>query len=223
MSRSRLLPLFIVLVVAVATFSAHATRCDAETLWSLCRQDRTCAWLFRKDGVDGVASALAYFDAVSQRSGGGANVPWPAAWADVMRPERVFGAAACFDVAGASYATGGANASADAVLAVAVLTQLRGVMAAGEHGCVDPYEYPVYDSVTAQYACVCAEGHVCSTSDDATAAALSTNYVLLIVTLSLVGAVMLAALVAAPVMLGRATAAVLELSRRPLPAAGELH
>lgn len=199
--------LFLLLGAAAGAASAP---CGAGAIWSLCQQDRTCAWLFRKEGVDGVTAALAYHAATAVRGSG----PWPAAWQALMEPAALFGGAVCVAATNASLGVAAAP-SAEVALAVAVLTQLRGFMAAGEHGCVDPYEFPVYDSVTEQYACVCAEGHICNTSDDASVTTLSTNYVLFIVTLCLVGVVMLAALVAAPVMLCRATNAVLAAAASP--------
>ncbi len=215
-----IIPLLLGLLLLIALPPARAA-CGADALWALCQRDRLCTWLFRKDGAAGVAAAMEYL-ALSARRGAS---PWAPAWRDLVHPDHVFGATVCSDAALAAAAGGNASAaafpavSAEGAFAVAVLTQLRGFMAAGEHGCTDPHEFPVYDSVTEQYACVCAEGHVCNTSDDASATTLSTNYVLFIVTLSLVGAVMLAALVAAPLMLKRATDAVVEAGRRAAAAA----
>jgi hypothetical protein len=55
---------------------------------------------------------------------------------------------------------------------------------------------PVYDEVTGLYACVCAEGHICTTADSPSASGgLSTNQVLAIVDTVLVGVLILAGVI----------------------------
>lgn len=157
----------LVLLLLLLPLLAGATVCTDAEWWAFAQRDRHVAFLYRdSDGAADVAAALAYFRQVEATNA--TLVFWPAAWsaAPLVAASSLQGAASC-DAARAIL-----NGSATAVteprllLLLDALVRYRAFLDSESLSCSDPYAYPVYDALTDQLHCACADGRQCATLQD---------------------------------------------------------
>lgn len=194
--RMRVLLLSLVLVWAVRAVSIVWPSVD--DAWQACQRDDVCFHWYRDDGKRGIAQAIAYYRALQER---GQPVPqWPAAWQD-----------------GAPTVAGAWDMASQRVPPewVVVLLLLRDYKHVNNEGlsCPSSNMLAVYDDVTHQTDCRCRPGKLCITSTESE----STSYVTVLWLGGIAIAVMLIAVVASAVQVGRAlrrTTFILELENK---------
>lgn len=210
------------LLLVLAAAAAAASDCTAADVWAFAQRDMHVAFLYRHDGADGIAAALAYYrqlDAV-----GYAHPYWPAAWQVDTRlavDAHLLSNSTCDAVRATNANASLAIAEADAFLLLSALLRYKAFLATGTLGCADPYSYPIYDELTGQLHCACAEGKTCTTMDDEAVAHWSTTYTLAVVVIVLTTAIMLGSAIASSIYLHCAIAAVDTLQTAPAKTASK--
>ena len=155
-----------VVVLLVLSVRGDPVPCSDAEWWAVVQYDAHAAFLYRdSDGARDVADALAYFRRVEATNA--SIVFWPPAWSTALvAASSLQGAASC-DAARALL-----NGSATAVteprllLLLDGLVRYRAFLDSESLACSDPYAYPVYDALTDQLHCACADGKQCATLID---------------------------------------------------------
>jgi hypothetical protein len=185
--------------------AARASDCSAAEWWAFAARDTQIAFVYRFDGEAGISAALAYY---AQLDVAGYPHPyWPPSWQVTPLLGVITSNASCAAARAVLANATAPLAHPDAIMLLSALLRYGAFLSTNRLGCPDDHAFPIYDAVTDQLRCGCAEGHTCLTTTDASAGTWSSTFALATAAVTLTMVLAAAAIIANAVFLHRATAA----------------